>query len=401
MTCEADQLPRLLYLGDVPVRSTLAGSALLYRLLWAYPRDRLRIIETNAMPADGPVLQGVAYQSLRVCNPRLLRTRFGHLYRRYLYHAAPFRGWVLARKLKAGDWCPQAVVTVVHDHTWRSAVVVAEKLGVPLHLIIHDDVYTAVDVGPKNRSKFQEMFSKIYAGAASRFCISPYMAELYKRDFGREAQVMYPTRAVDGPRFDAPPLRLGEASASLTFAYAGSLNTTAYVQMLKMFADVLAKAGHRLLVYSTLSPASAAAAGLQLPNVTVNAVVPFKQLIDILRQRVDALFLPMSFTESDRQNMMISFPSKLTDYTAAGLPLLVQGPGYCSAVRWALENPGVAEVVSDLSPAALEAAVARLKDSSHRLSLAHRAIDVGGRYFSQDFAFETFADTLQSAQRGS
>jgi hypothetical protein len=99
--------------------------------------------------------------------------------------------------------------------------------------------------------------------------------------------------------------------------------------------------------------------------------------------------------------MMISFPSKLTDYTAAGLPLLVQGPGYCSAVRWALENPGVAEVVSDLSPAALEAAVARLKDSSHRLSLAHRAIDVGGRYFSQDFAFETFADTLQSAQRGS
>jgi hypothetical protein len=54
----------------------------------------------------------------------------------------------------------------------------------------------------------------------------------------------------------------------------------------------------------------------------------------------------MSFNAVDRANMEISFPSKLTDYTAVGLPLLIYGPHYCSAVQWARENPGVAEVVT-------------------------------------------------------
>ena len=48
---------------------------------------------------------------------------------------------------------------------------------------------------------------------------------------------------------------------------------------------------------------------------------------------------------SDRINMEMAFPSKLADCTATGLPLLIYGPAYCSAVTWARENPGVAEVV--------------------------------------------------------
>ena len=41
------ELPRLLYLGDVPVEASYHGSALLYRLLQAYPAERLTIIEAG------------------------------------------------------------------------------------------------------------------------------------------------------------------------------------------------------------------------------------------------------------------------------------------------------------------------------------------------------------------
>ena len=41
------ELPRLLYVGDVPVECSYHGSALLYRLLQKYPVDRLRIIEAG------------------------------------------------------------------------------------------------------------------------------------------------------------------------------------------------------------------------------------------------------------------------------------------------------------------------------------------------------------------
>ena len=45
-------LPRLLYHADVPVCSSLAGAALIYRLLLNYPVDRLLIVENQPSPAD-------------------------------------------------------------------------------------------------------------------------------------------------------------------------------------------------------------------------------------------------------------------------------------------------------------------------------------------------------------
>ena len=46
-----DGLPRLLYVGDVPVEASYHGSALIYRLLQRYPVERLRIVEGNIFPA--------------------------------------------------------------------------------------------------------------------------------------------------------------------------------------------------------------------------------------------------------------------------------------------------------------------------------------------------------------
>ena len=88
------------------------------------------------------------------------------------------------------------------------------------------------------------------------------------------------------------------------------------------------------------------------------------------REEVDVLFVPMSFDPTDRPNMETGFPSKLTDYTSVGVPLLIYGPAYCSAVRWAGNNPGVAEVVDDENPKALTEALCRLAASpAHRIAL--------------------------------
>jgi hypothetical protein len=91
----------------------------------------------------------------------------------------------------------------------------------------------------------------------------------------------------------------------------------------------------------------------------------------------------MSFDAVDRANMEISFPSKLTDYTAVGLPLLVYGPDYCSAVQWARENPGVAEIVTADSTETLARTVGALAETpALRAELGARALAVGDRYFS-------------------
>ena len=117
-----------------------------------------------------------------------------------------------------------------------------------------------------------------------------------------------------------------------------------------------------------------------------------------LREEADALFVPMSFAPEDRANMTLAFPSKLADCTAVGLPLLVYGPAYCSAVTWARENEGVAEVVDTNEGLELSAAVARLAaDPSRRLAFAKRALEAGRQYFAHDAVQQVFDRAITGA----
>ena len=75
--------------------------------------------------------------------------------------------------------------------------------------------------------------------------------------------------------------------------------------------------------------------GLDLPNIRLGGLLKSDELLRRLRADADVLFVPMSFAADDHDNMRMGFPSKLTDYTAVGLPLLIAGPADCSAVRWA------------------------------------------------------------------
>jgi len=113
-----------------------------------------------------------------------------------------------------------------------------------------------------------------------------------------------------------------------------------------------------------------------------------------LRAEVDVLFVPISFAPSDREYSELSFPSKLTDYTAVGLPLLIHGPDYCSAVRWARENPGVAEVVIAEPIGALEAALRNLSQPGHRMALAEQALRIGEQFFAHAAGEQVFRNSL-------
>jgi hypothetical protein len=116
------------------------------------------------------------------------------------------------------------------------------------------------------------------------------------------------------------------------------------------------------------------------------------------RDEADVLFVPMSFDGADKANMEISFPSKLTDYTVVGIPLLIYGPAYCSAVRWARENDGVAEVVDEQSIDALTKAVMHLSTLAPlRMRLGERALEIGRQFFSYEAVITRFHQIMLSA----
>ncbi len=394
----AGQLPRLLYLGDVPVESSYHGSALLYRLLQNYPPERLRIVEGNlrcSLPERR--LARVPYGFVQVGWSRPLYTRFNRWATAAYSVAARWRAGAVRKTLRGFQ--PEGVLTVTHEFLWLTAARYAQSAALPLHLICHDDWPNIAQVPPRFRTWLNRQFGTAYYQAASRLCVSPYMAEEYQRRYGVSGTVLYPSRAADAPQFDAPPERLRTNDGPLTVAFAGTINSPGYSRSLRQLAECLQQTGGRLLLFGPLDEAGAAAAGLARGNVQLRGMVPSTELLNRLRAEADVLFVPQSFAARDRECSALSFPSKLTDCTSVGIPLLIYGPPYCSAVRWARENAGVAVVVDEDDQQHLQTALRAFSASTaRRHELGARAQNVGQRFFSNEPVVAAFRRSLLGAR---
>jgi hypothetical protein len=386
-------LPALAYIGDVPVESSYHGSALLFRLLQGYPPDLLAIVETSMHDSQAARrLPGVTYVKLDVGSRRPLDTRWHRWVNAWYTLRGASRERGVAPLLR--PFTPLAVLSVAHGYGWLAASRFAERRNLALHLVVHDDWPRQTDLPTRAREWLDRRFGQVYRQATSRLCVSPYMEETYRKRYGVEGSVLLPSRAADGPRFDSPPPRLRSGGRELVIGFGGTINTRGYTEALRQLASSLARVGGKLNIYGPISADQCARAGLDAPNVRVQGLVPAADFIARMREEVDALFLPMSFDPADLENMRLSFPSKLTDYTAAGLPILAYGPAQGSGIRWARENPGVALVVDSPGQADLDNAVKALLSPDKRWALATKAMEIGDKHFSHAAASAVFLDRL-------
>ena len=392
INCKGGTLwPQLLYVGDVPVEASYHGSALLHRLLSDYPRDHLTIIETATRSSALRRLPNVKYIGYPIGNPRLLNTRFHPYAMAWFSQAGTRLAPKIAQSVNGFDF--EGVLTVAHGFGWLAAARIASRRNVPLHLIVHDDWPRAADIAPRFRNWLDAQFARVYRQAQSRFGVSPAMCRGYLERYGKPAEIIYPTRAPDCHEFETPPEHLSHNGKPFSIAFAGTINSNGYIHALRVLQHALKAVGGRLLLFGPMPPDVAGQVGLDHPNTQVCGLLSATDLLTRLRTEADALFVPMSFDASDRDNMEMAFPSKLADYTATGVPLLIYGPRYCSAVAWARENEGVAEVVESESD--LTNAVERLaNDSLTRVALGQRALEVGRQYFRHERVQEVFRRAL-------
>lgn len=384
-------LPRLLYVGDVPVEASYHGSALLHRLLSDYPVERLMVLETARPSEPNRRLAQVKYSSHPIGKQRWLDTRFHPYAVAWFSRAGKQSGPKLSQSINGFNF--EAVFTVAHGFGWLAAAEIAKQRRVPLHLAVHDDWPRVAQIAPRFRDWIDEHFRSIYRQARSRLCVSPAMSRFYEERYGTPGTVVYPSRAADAIEFAAPPARLGSNGRQFTIAFAGTINSQGYIHALKTLQNTLRPVNGRLLIFGPLTEDVAQQIGLDDPNTRICGLLSSEQLLARLREEADALFVPMSFAACDRDNMTFAFPSKLADYTTTGVPLLIYGPAYCSAVRWAHDNPGVAEVVeteSDLSSAVVSLA----QHPAHRLALGTRALEAGREYFSHARVQQVFHQLL-------
>jgi glycosyltransferase involved in cell wall biosynthesis len=387
-------LPRLLYIGDVPVESSFHGSALIYRLLQNYPPEKLRVVEGNLRNSKSKRrLAGVQYDLIKIGWTRPLFTRFNGW--AHLAYSLAASGKVGAVEQSMGNSRTQAVLSVTHDFLWLTAARYAEKHSLPLHLICHDDWPSCSPVPSAFRGWLDRKFGEVYRQAVSRLCVSPYMAEEYERRYGVKGRVLYPSRDANTLAFDVNHQTEILCDRPFTVAYAGSLATTDFVRQLISMSRLLSDMGGKLLLFGPFDEKLLKDAGMNLTCTVFGGLLSSADLVRRLHKDADVLFLPMSFADSDLEAMALNFPSKLTDYTAAALPLLIWGPATSSAVKWAASEPGVAAVVTNPSERDMDMMLRKLMmDCEWRRRLAATSAMVANKYFSPTAAVDAFISSL-------
>ena len=361
---------RVLVLSEVIPHSVSAGNIQLLRLFADYPADKLFVI--------GPPVPEVAkklscrYEALIPRFSRLNTSRLNKWKRSaravgLLPAVSPAR----IRRLLQG-FQPELVVSLMENSDLYEAAEKfcrAEKLS--LYLIVHDTNEDFERVFSWARARQFAKDRKIYRFARERFCISPEMAEFNEQRFGVPGKVLYP---IPDQEIRARPLEWSKELRQpphLTIGYAGSM-AYGYSEMMLKSLPILEKAGARLEICSP-KPSGKVACLLTSPIVKWHGYLPSREALQRLQERCDVLWLPYLDPAGENERLYRThFPSKLFDYLATGMPILVSGPAEATGVKWArLHFPhGAATEGRDLPEYLL-----RLKtDTVWRLKLAENVL---------------------------
>jgi glycosyltransferase involved in cell wall biosynthesis len=389
-------LPRLLYVGDVQVESTYQSSLQLFRLLERYPTERLLIVETRERPSRAECrLPGVTYRWMPLSRKQWIDSGRSAYWGWQLWSASA-RAARLRRLL--AEFAPEAVVTIATGAGWLVAAELARRLDVPIHVVAHDDWPKQPHDEGFTRAWLRRRARDIYRQARSRLCISPFMVEELAARYDVEGTLVYPTRPDDGPLFEPKWDRAPADGGPLVVGYCGGSGPHV-MSGLATLAEALTEGHARLVIYGAFDADKRRRLGAISPNVECRGFATYDEMMAGLRA-ADVLFVPMSFASEARDNMRVSFPSKLVDYTALGLPILVHAPPDSSAVQWSKRHGDVAEIVESPARWDVVAALRRLSaDPDRRRHFAQKAREVGDRCFAAGSGRVLFQAALTAPPR--
>jgi glycosyltransferase involved in cell wall biosynthesis len=328
----------LIYSNEFPQTGS-AGGILLDRLFKDYPADRVRIVGPKPQPASASLR--FTHHELKMPWRRFEGSRLNQLHRTLRsYGLVPLAQPRQIDELLAG-FQPDAVLTVMQHGTWYdSAMRYAEARNLPLVTIIHDDnegfdrVYSFAGGAQRRRD------GVFYRFAARRFCVSPEMEEEMARRYGVAGEVLYPNRSENlAPRDPSLNISL-RTPGRLTLGFVGNPNYGYGEQLVKML-PALREARVRLVAYGHEPRGAAAPLKEARDVVELRGFVPTpEEAWEGVKRDCDMLVFPYLDPPGSMERMYsIHFPSKLTEYLAAGLPIVMVGPESATGVRWARRHP--------------------------------------------------------------
>lgn len=375
------KVPRTLIVwGWLPCNHLGAG-ILLRRLFADFPSDRLWALTSrqsvSTLASHDPVPP--AERQIPVLEVQIHRRWFdklAQLLNRMLIPCTVWRGVRFVGKQQI-----EAIFTVPWDHFTIAAYFIHAITGVPIFMYIMDD-----PAGTRRSDGSQPFLYRIFMPRLVRACkrvwgVSEGMCDYFEKTYGVKCLPLLPALAVENFQKTRVLKRSESREGAFRIVYTGAIYT-AQLDAIQRLVRVIDQGSGRndsrglrfeLTMYTSLSETALMRMGLFAQNAKRSEVGH----ADVGRVLAEAslAFLPLSFEPAMRHIVETSFPSKIAEYLASGVPMLVHAPPYSAVARYCKEN-ACGLVVDEPSERALCDALLRLAtDNTLRERLSARALE--------------------------
>ena len=380
---------KILLISSAVPRDTTAGEVILYR---HFSQSKLKLaIATDDL--DGILAENLLEIRANLILNRLTQTRLSmwihDIYQCFhpLFHYKTLRNYVKSYQ-------PDIIITVAEGIHWIAAQKMSKEFNIPLVTIFHDWWPNLASIHPWAKKSLEWRFKQLYQQSAIAFCVSEEMQQLLGNH--PNVQILYPI-----------PDQLNIAEQPIIFSpekpfklvYAGSLSGI-YAPMLQaLYAALQDIQEVQLKLFGR--PPNWSESQLQ----QLNEQGTYRGLVsrDLLRHELktaSALLVTISFDPKNRRWAETSFPSKLVEYSQYTKPVVIWGPEYCSAVRWARKYQSALVVTSSLAQDLVKAIQELATQPEEQTHLANKALVLAQGMFNPVKIQQQFVDGLYQASKG-
>lgn len=390
--------PRILMISDEGPQTGTAGGLLLHRLLADQPADCLQVL-ARYVPTLGEPLPGVAYRKLTPPWMRFEKSRFNRLKRSLRAFGCVPPVSLAQLDAEVGDFRPEVVLCVMqHAAFYDAAAHYARARRLPLVVIVHDVNDDFEPVLPWARAAALKRDATFYRHAVRRLCVSPEMEAHCRQRYGVAGEVLYPNRSPELKPIPPEQALQLRTPGRLTIGFAGNLGY-GYGRELCRLLPAVRNSGSRLVVYAHRPGADCAALGEAADCVELRGFKPAREVWAEIQRDCDAVWLPYPVPAGEFERLYrCHFPSKLPEYLALGLPVIVSGPAYATGVKWGLAQNKAVITCIDPEPAGVSGLLRDLAGNAElRLQLAKAGFAAGERDFAPARIVAQFKRTLAEA----
>lgn len=334
-------VPRVLLLTGTAPAPDGVGGIILDDLCRFLPSDRLvvaHVVDRGGSVRDVPNSNGAPWRNIPLHFQRRPESKWGRLGRVLSWPGMSLRNHRAIRR------AAEATVSFAREHgvreiwavldgpsTTELAVPVARRLGVPLRVMVWDDVehnvrYFGLDSWTARRVK--KRFAQTVRSAARCAVIGETMQAEYSRRYAQHGVIVR-----HGTDPSTPQVAATEPGPAIRIGFAGSVTARSAFDKLLATLDqlgwevggrpvTLVLMGGRFDLWSKV-PRRIECLGWQPVDLTIQILAG-----------CTLNYLPQPFESDWRSFSELSFPSKLTTYLAARVPILLHSPTYASLPRF-------------------------------------------------------------------